>query len=617
MNKKQRKTIALLSVSVVLLVVAYFLPLAGPWKGIPFAIPYLLLGIPVWKRGVFSVFRGQMMDENFLMAVASVGAFLLGEYGEGVAVILFYRVGELFESYAVDKSRDSVSRLMNLCPEEATVLREGAWQTVFPEEIAVGELIRVLPGEKIPLDGTITEGASSLDTRSLTGESLPKDVTVGDLVFSGCVNLTGVLVLRAEKEFGESTASKILALVEDASAHRSRSESFVSSFARWYTPLVIVMGLVVGVGVPIFFGNWEVWVYRALEFLVVSCPCALVISVPLTYFGAIGGASRKGILIKGSDRMEALAKAHTVVFDKTGTLTRGVFEVCGIEGEHPETILQIAAHCEQFSNHPIARSLRDAWGKELSEERISSFQETAGFGVSAKLDGIQYYVGNHRWMENLGYASKSIQTPGTHIYVANDRECLGVITIADRLKDRAAESVSALRSMGIRRIFMLTGDQTSSAEAIARQGGMDGFLANLLPHQKVSALQSLTKSSGESLVFVGDGMNDAPVLAAADVGVAMGGIGADAAIEAADVVLMHDDLSALPKALALARKTHRIVWQNVIFSIAVKVLVLILCTLGIATMWHAVFADVGVSVIAILNAMRTLSNREQTGLIRN
>ncbi len=609
MTKKQKRMLITILLSAACFIAAYFVPARGYWNAAVFAVPYLLAGFSVLKKAVTSVFRGQMMDENFLMAIASIGAFVLGEYPEGVAVVLFYRVGELFESYAVGKSRASVSELMSLCPDEATVLRSGEWISVFPEEVQIGESVRVLPGEKIPLDGTVTQGTASLDTRSLTGESVPRDVAVGDEVLSGCVNLTGVLVLRAEKEFSESTASRILALVEDAAAHRSKSESFVTSFARWYTPIVIAVALLVGILPSLFGGDWSVWIYRALEFLVVSCPCALVISVPLTYFGGIGGASRKGILVKGSDRLEALAKADTVVFDKTGTLTYGVFEVSSVEGDDPEKILEIAALCEQFSNHPIARSLRDGWGKELSEDRVSDFEETAGFGVCAKVDGVQYSVGNEKWMAQKGHSVETAKTPGTHIYVANEKECLGVITISDRLKENAAQSVSSLRRLGIRRTVMLTGDEAPAAEAVAKQAGVDGYRAHLLPQDKVSALTALSADAKGSVVFVGDGMNDAPVLTTADVGVAMGGIGSDAAIEAADVVLMHDDLSALPKAVFLARKTHRIVMENMIFSIGIKILVMILCAVGIANMWHAVFADVGVSIIAILNAMRTLSKK--------
>lgn len=601
--------LAQILLSALLFAVAYLLPLSGIWRAVAFAVPYLLIGFPVLKNAVLSIFRGQMMDENFLMAIASVGAFVLGEYPEGVAVVLFYRVGELFESYAVGKSRASVSELMSLFPEEATVLRGGEWVVVSPEEIAIGESVRVLPGEKIPLDGTILEGNSSLDTRSLTGESVPRDVGVGDSILSGCVNLTGVLIFRAEKKFGESTASKILALVEDAAAHRTKSESFVTSFARWYTPIVIAVALSVGILPPLFGGDWATWIYRALEFLVVSCPCALVISVPLSYFGGIGGASRKGILVKGSDRLEALAKVDTVVFDKTGTLTKGVFEVTSVDAENPDFVLEIAALCEQFSNHPIARSLREGWGGALSEDRITDFEEIAGFGVCAKVDGVFYFVGKEDWLLQKGYSLKSVQISGTHIFVANETECLGVITISDRLKENASQTVSALRSLGILRIVMLTGDGFSAANDVAKQSGIDEVRGNLLPQDKVSALQEISAEAKGSVVFVGDGINDAPVMTAADVGIAMGGIGSDAAIEASDVVLMQDDLSTLPKAVSLARKTHRIVMENMIFSIAVKILVMILCAIGVANMWHAVFADSGVSVIAILNAMRTLSKK--------
>ena len=606
MTKSQKKKLVSILITVVLFLIVLFLPLKGIWSPLLFAVPYLLIGFPVLKRAVSSLFRGQMMDENFLMSVASIGAFVLGEYPEGVAVMLFSQIGELFESYAVGKSRDSVSALMELCSDEATVFRNGVWVSVSPEEVRVGEELRILPGEKIPLDGIVTEGSSSLDTRSLTGESLPRDVSVGDSALSGCVNLNGVLILRVEKQAEDSTASKILSMVEEASARRSKSESFVTSFARWYTPAVLGCALLVGTIPPLLWGNWADWIYRALEFLVVSCPCALVISVPLAYFGGIGGASRKGILVKGSDALEALAKVNTLVFDKTGTLTQGVFEVSSVEGENPQQILEIAALCEQFSNHPIALSLRSACRAELSAERISDFEEIAGYGISAKVDGISYVVGNGGWMQKNGLTVSSQSREGTPVYVADHTRILGCIIISDRMKLNAEQTVGELRKLGISRTVMLTGDGEKPASSVARQTGISEYRANLLPADKVSALQDISQSSSV-IAFVGDGMNDAPVLAAADVGIAMGALGSDAAMETADVVLMNDDLASLPKALLLARKTHRIVLQNMIFSIAVKVGVMVLCALGYATMWHAVFADVGVSVIAILNSMRTLS----------
>ncbi len=608
MTKFQKRKLLQVITAGVLFVVSFFLPVDGWKKAIVFAVPYLTIGFPVLKKAVRSVVHGQIMNETFLMTVASLGAFALGEYSEGVAVMLFYAVGELFESYAVGKSRSSVSELMSLCPDKVSLLRGNEWVSVSPEEVKVGDRVRVLPGEKIPLDGTVLEGSSSLDTRSLTGESVPRDVSESDAVFSGCVNLSGVLVLQVEKELEQSTASKILALVEDATSNRAKSESFVASFARWYTPIVIFVALAVGILPPLFDGAWSVWIYRALEFLVVSCPCALVISVPLTYFGGIGGASRKGILIKGSDRLEALARTETVVLDKTGTLTYGVFEVSHVEGNDPDKILEIAALCEQFSNHPIAASLRKAWGKELSEARISDFEESAGYGVSACIDGEQtYFVGNEKWMRKHGFSPCSTGHLGTPVFVADEFSCFGVITISDKLRKNAPGALKILRNLGVRRTVMLTGDGTVSAQAVAEQVGVDDFKANLLPQDKVDQLMQIRTEAKGTVVFVGDGMNDAPVLAAADVGIAMGGIGADAAIEAADVVLMHDDPESLPRAVFLARKTHRIVLQNVIFSIGIKVLTMVLCALGIANMWHAVFADVGVSVLAILNAMRTLS----------
>lgn len=609
MTRKQKRDLFRILLAGACFVAAFFLPLTGWWKGLAFAVPYLIVGFPVLRSAFLSLLQGQWMNETFLMTVASLGAFALGEFAEGVAVMLFSAVGELFESYAVGKSRNSVVELMTLCPEEAVVLRDGEWVTVSPEEIRVGESIRVLPGEKIPLDGTVTEGISSLDTRSLTGESLPRDVAPGDGVLSGCVNLSGLLILRAEREFEESTAAKILALVEDSAANRSRSETFVASFARWYTPVVLCAALAVGLIPSLITGAWSVWIYRALEFLVVSCPCAIVISVPLTYFGAIGGASRKGILVKGSDRLEALAKAETVVFDKTGTLTKGVFEVVNAEGNAPEVLLETAALCEQFSNHPIARSLREGRGKDCDESRVSGFEEISGCGVHAFVDGRECFVGKREWMTQMGFPAPTPSLAGTHIYVVLEGETLGVITISDQLKPNAKDSLARLRRLGIRRTVMLTGDGDSAAKAVALQAGVDEYRAELLPQDKVETLKPFLAEPGTT-VFVGDGMNDAPVLASADVGVAMGAIGSDAAIEAADVVLMHDDLSALPTVISLARKTHGIVLENLIFSIGIKVAVMILCALGITDMWYAVFADVGVSVLAILNAMRTLSKKD-------
>lgn len=609
MTKQQKQLLLRILISAVLFVVAACLPLSGIFRALAFVLPYVIVGFPVLKKAFFSLLRGRVNDENFLMAVASVGAFVLGEYPEGVAVVLFYAVGELFESYAVGKSRNSVAELMSLCPDAATVFRDGEWVSCDPEEIRVGDLLRILPGEKVPVYGRITQGTSSLDLRSLTGESVPADVSSGDAVLSGSINLSSVLTVQAEKAFEESTAAKILSMVEDAAAHRSKSESFVASFSRWYTPLVLLSALTVALVPPLFVGNWGDWIYRALEFLVVSCPCALVISVPLTYFGGIGGASRKGILVKGSDRLEALAKVDTMVFDKTGTLTHGVFDVTHVDGAEPKKLLEIAAHCEEFSTHPIARSLREGYGKPLVEERLSEFQETPGFGISARLDGRLYFVGNEAWMQKQGHTPPKTTRAGTHVFVADESQPLGIITISDRIKENAASSVSSLRRRGIRSLFMLTGDGNAAAESVCQQVGLDGFWANLLPGDKVETLKKVASTSKGGVSFVGDGINDAPVLMSADVGIAMGGIGSDAAIEAADVVLMQDDLSALPKAVFLARKTHAIVLENIVFSIGIKVLIMVLCALGVATMWHAVFADVGVSVIAILNAMRTLSRK--------
>lgn len=610
MTRYQKTALFRILLSGCLFVVACVLSFSGWLGALTFALPYFIVGYPVLRAAFLSVTQWQWTNENFLMTVASLGAFALGEYAEGVAVMLFSAVGTLFENYAVGKSRKSVSELMSLCPDQACVFRDGAWITLSPQEISVGERIRVLPGEKIPIDGLILEGTSSLDTRSLTGESLPLDVAPGDRAISGCVNLNGLLVLRAEKEFKESTASKILDLVEDASANRAKAETFVASFARWYTPLVLFFSLFVATVPPLLDGLWSVWVYRALEFLVVSCPCAVVISVPLTYFGGIGGASRKGILIKGSDRLEALAKVDTVVFDKTGTLTRGVFEVSHIFGDNPEKVLEIAALCEQFSNHPIAQSLRNAWNKPLSEDRVTDFSESAGYGVCAKVDGVFYLVGNDRWLALHGIEPILSDKIGTHIYVSDSFACIGSIVISDRLKENAAESIKSISSLGIRRTVMLTGDGPDAAKEMAQQCGISSYRANLLPADKADTVKQIVAKSGNGVAFVGDGMNDAPALVTASVGIAMGAMGSDAAIEVADIVLMNDDLSSLPNAISLAKKTRRIVLENLIFSIGIKVLVMILCGMGIANMWYAVFADVGVSVLAILNAMRTLSKKK-------
>ncbi|MBP3300622.1 MAG: cadmium-translocating P-type ATPase [Clostridia bacterium] len=610
MTKKQKRDLFRILLAGVFFALAFLLPLDGGWRAIPFAVPYLTVGFPVLKSAFLSLIRGQWMNETFLMTVASLGAFVLGEFAEGVAVMLFSAVGELFESYAVGKSRRSVTELMSLCPDKASVLRENQWVDLAPEEVEIGDVFRVLPGEKIPLDGKICSGESSLDTRSLTGETLPRDVSEGDGVLSGCVNLTGVLQIRAEKIFEESTASRILAMVEDATANRAKSETFVATFARWYTPVVLAIALGLGLIPPLFWGGWSTWIYRALEFLVVSCPCALVISVPLSYFGGIGGASRFGVLVKGSDRLEVLAKTDTVVFDKTGTLTQGTFRVTEVLGKDPSLVLQIAALCEQFSNHPIAKSLREACKLPLSEDRVTDLSEESGFGVSAKVDGIPCMVGKGDWIRSRGILIPDEFSPaGTCVFVARGDEWLGTICLGDRVRENAAQSLRELRKLGVRRLEMLTGDGDSVAKSVAQTLALDGYRAELLPADKVEALRTLSREKKGTVVFVGDGMNDAPVLVSADVGIAMGGVGSDAAMEAADAVLMHDDLSALPRILRLARKTHRIVLQNLIFSIAVKIGVMVLISFGFANMWYAVFADVGVSVLAILNAMRTLSKK--------
>lgn len=606
MNKNQKHMLVSIAASGVLFLLALFLPLEGIARAAVFAAAYLTVGFPVLKKAGVGLIHGQWMDENFLMAIASLGAFCLGEYAEGVAVMLFSRAGELFESYAVGKSRDSISALMQLCPDTACVFRGGEWQTVSPEEVSVGETIRVLPGERVPLDGVVSEGHGTLDTKALTGEPAPREVSAGDGVYSGCVNLSGMLELKVTKEFGESTAAKILELVEHSSEGKAPSENFVKTFAKFYTPVVIGLAAAVALIPSLITGEWSVWISRALSFLVVSCPCALVISVPLSYFGGIGGASRQGILIKGSQYLEALAKANTFIFDKTGTLTEGAFEVLSISGDDPDHILEIAALCEQFSHHPIALSLLRAYGKVPSAERVSDYAEQAGYGCQASVDGEQYFVGNAKWMVAHGLNVPSSEKAGTLVYVADKSRIFGSVTIGDRVRPEAEEALLALRRNGIRTEIMLTGDSESAAAPVAKRLGIDQLHAGLLPGEKAEQVQCILSQKTGNVVFVGDGMNDAPVLAAADVGIAMGAIGSDAAIEAADLVLMHDDLNKLPAALKIARKTHRIVLENILFAIGIKVLVLILCAVGSASMWHAVFADVGVSVLAILNAMRTL-----------
>ncbi len=577
-----------------------------------FLAAYIVIGGDVVKKAVKNIGHGQIFDENFLMTVATAGAFLVGEYAEAVAVMLFYQVGECFQSYAVNKSRKSIAGLMDIRPDYANVIRNGETVEVGPEEVSIGEVILIKPGERIPLDGMVIKGASSLDTMALTGESLPRDIGEGENVISGCVNLSGVLEVKVSKNFGESTVTKILDLVENAGSKKSEAEHFITKFARYYTPVVVGLALLLALIPPLVTGGgWPDWIYRALSFLVISCPCALVISIPLSFFGGLGGASREGVLIKGSNYLEALAGGEIIVMDKTGTLTKGVFAVNKLmpaEGISKSVLLETAAYAESFSNHPISKSLIQAYGKEVDSARLKDVEEEAGHGICAVLDGRRILAGNGRLMESHGIKAAKTEEIGTIVHVAREKEYLGYIVIADVVKEDAAAAVAGLKAAGMKRIAMLTGDRRKTAECIAEELGIQEVYAELLPGDKVDRVEEMLASKSEKgkLIFVGDGINDAPVLARADIGIAMGGIGSDAAIEAADVVIMTDEPSKIAKAVQISRKTLAIVKQNIVFAIGVKVLVLLLAAMGMASMWAAVFADVGVAVIAILNAMRAM-----------
>ena len=578
-----------------------------------FAAAYLVIGCDVLYKAVRGVLGGELINENFLMAIATVGAFAIGKYAEGVEVMLFYQIGEMFQHYAVGKSRRSIASLMDIRPDTATVRRDGELREVDAEEVAVGETLVIRPGERVPLDAVVVEGESMLDTAALTGESVPRAAAAGDTLLSGCINLTGLLTARAVKPAEESTASRILELVENASARKSRSERFITRFARVYTPLVVGLAVLLAVLPPLVTGQaFSVWLYRALSFLVVSCPCALVISVPLSFFGGIGGASRQGILVKGGNDLEALAQTDTVVFDKTGTLTHGVFAVQVVHGAgmDEETLMELAVCAESVSNHPISQSILRAWGKRVEPERVREAREIRGGGVEAVVDGRRVLAGNARWLRENGVHFEPDGCEGTLVHVAVDGRYAGHIVIADRIKEDAGAAIQALRRAGVRRLVMLTGDKREVAERTARALGLDDVRAELLPDGKVAELERLMAGPGRGkLAFVGDGINDAPVLARADVGVAMGGLGSDAAIEAADVVLMTDEPSKLADAIGIARRTLRIAHENIVFALAVKLLVLALSALGLAGMQAAVFADVGVTVLAILNALRALRVR--------
>ncbi len=603
-------------IAAVLIVVFSLLPAEGYLRFVLFMIPYLVIGYDILKKAFKGILNKQVFDENFLMAVATVGAILLGDYSEGVAVMLFYQIGELFQSYAVGKSRRNISELMDIRPDYANIEKDGTLEQVDPDEVEIGTIIVVQPGEKVPIDGVITEGTSTLNTSALTGESLPRDAKAGDEVISGCINMTGLLKIRTTKEFGESTVSKILELVENSSSRKSKSENFISKFAKYYTPAVCYGALALAFIPPIVLlimgkpAIWGDWIYRALTFLVISCPCALVISIPLSFFAGIGGASNQGILVKGSNYLETLAQTKYVVFDKTGTMTQGVFEVSGIHhNEMPdEKLLEYAALAECSSSHPISKSLQKAYGKPIDRNRVTDIEEISGNGVIAKVDGISVAAGNTKLMNRLGIAYQDCHHVGTVVHMAIDGKYAGHILISDIIKPHAKEAIAELKKAGISKTVMLTGDSKRVADQVAEELGIQEVYSELLPADKVSRVEELLnqKSEKDKLAFVGDGINDAPVLSRADIGIAMGALGSDAAIEAADIVLMDDDPLKISKAIKIARKCIRIVYENIYFAIGIKVLCLILGALGIANMWMAIFADVGVMIIAVLNAIRTL-----------
>lgn len=616
MNKKQKKMLIRIIIAAVLIVVFSLLPAEGYLRFVLFMIPYLVIGYDILKKAFKGILNKQVFDENFLMAVATVGAILLGDYSEGVAVMLFYQIGELFQSYAVGKSRRNISELMDIRPDYANIEKDGTLEQVDPDEVEIGTIIVVQPGEKVPIDGVITEGTSTLNTSALTGESLPRDAKAGDEVISGCINMTGLLKIRTTKEFGESTVSKILELVENSSSRKSKSENFISKFAKYYTPAVCYGALALAFIPPIVLlimgkpAMWGDWIYRALTFLVISCPCALVISIPLSFFAGIGGASNQGILVKGSNYLETLAQTKYVVFDKTGTMTQGVFEVSGIHhNEMPdEKLLEYAALAECSSSHPISKSLQKAYGKPIDRNRVTDIEEISGNGVIAKVDGISVPAGNTKLMNRLGIAYQDCHHVGTVVHMAIDGKYAGHILISDIIKPHAKEAIAELKKAGISKTVMLTGDSKRVADQVAGELGIQEVYSELLPADKVSRVEELLnqKSEKAKLAFVGDGINDAPVLSRADIGIAMGALGSDAAIEAADIVLMDDDPLKISKAIKIARKCIRIVYENIYFAIGIKILCLILGALGIANMWVAIFADVGVMILAVLNAIRTL-----------
>ena len=617
MTKKQKKVLIRIIIAAVLVIALQFIPVKGYVRFGLYMIPYFVIGYDILKKAGKGILNRQIFDENFLMAVATIGAIALGDYKEGTAVMLFYQIGELFQSYAVGKSRRNISDLMDIRPDYANVEKDGELEQVDPDEIEIGTVIVVQPGEKVPIDGVVVEGTSSLNTSALTGESVPREVSVDDEIISGCINMTGLLKIRTTKEFGESTVSKILELVENASSRKSRSENFISKFAKIYTPAVCYGALALAILPPIvrmaFMGlapEWGDWVYRALTFLVISCPCALVISITLSFFAGIGGASREGVLVKGSSFLETLSQTKIVVFDKTGTMTKGVFEVNGIHHSpyKDEELLEYAALAESYSTHPISKSLQRAYGKPIDKNRVSDVEEIGGHGLTAKVDGKVVAAGNAKLMKKLGIEYHDCSHVGTIVHVAIDGKYAGHILISDVIKEHAAEAIAALKKSGIEKTVMLTGDAKNVADHVAAQLGIDEVCSELLPGDKVEKVEELLtkKPEKDKLAFVGDGINDAPVLSRADIGIAMGALGSDAAIEAADIVLMDDDPLKISKAIRISRKCIRIVYENIYFAIGIKVICLVLGALGIANMWFAIFADVGVMILAVLNAIRTL-----------
>ena len=611
-----KKRLNKILISAVLFIFAIIISLKNEWisRGI-FVISYIIVGYEILKKAFRNITRGKVFDENFLMSVATIGAFSIGEFPEAVAVMLFYQVGELFQSYAVDKSRKSISSLMDIRPDYANLLKDEKEEKVDPDEIKIGDIIIVKPGEKVPLDGIVIEGNSMLDTKTLTGESIPKKAIVGAEVLSGCLNKDGILKIKVTKEFEESTVSKILDLVENASSKKSKSENFITKFAEFYTPIVVIIAVILAIIPPLILKNgaWSVWIYRALSFLVVSCPCALVISIPLSFFGGIGGASRQGILIKGSNYLEALSKTEVVIFDKTGTLTEGVFEVQKIiaSGLAEEELIEVAAHAECYSNHPIANSIKLAYGKEINNKKIIDIKEVPGKGILANIEGKNVLIGNEKLMQENNIDYKKIEEIGTILYMSIDNTFAGSILISDKIKKDSNKTIKELKTHGIKKTIMLSGDKKEVAESISKELGIDGVYSELLPTDKVEKFEELlkNKSKNRKIAFAGDGINDAPVLALADIGIAMGALGSDSAIEAADVVIMTDEPSKIVTAIKLSKKTMKIVRENIIFAIFVKILILLLTALGITSMWWAVFADVGVSIIAIINSLRMLSKK--------